>query len=54
MKTSNKRQPQLSPLMVEDKATEKRKKRAQDRGMIVNASVGKAPQPPLNKKATRK
>lgn len=30
-----------SPLMVEDEATEKLKKRAQDAGLIVNAGVGK-------------
>lgn len=36
---------QQSPLMVEDKATEKLKKRAQDAGLIVNAGVGKTPKP---------
>ncbi len=31
---------QQSPAMVEDKATEELKKRAQDLGLIVNASAG--------------
>ena len=31
----------LAPAMVEDKATEKLKKRAQDLGLIVNAGLGK-------------
>jgi hypothetical protein len=33
--------PRLAPAMVEDKATERLKKRAQDLGLIVNAGVGK-------------
>jgi len=32
----------LAPAMVEDKATEKLKKRAQDLGLIVNAGLGKS------------
>ena len=32
----------LAPAMVEDNATERLKKRAQDLGLIVNAGVGKA------------
>jgi hypothetical protein len=32
----------LAPAMVEDKATERLKKRAQDLGLIVNAGVGKS------------
>lgn len=31
----------LAPAMVEDKATERLKKRAQDLGLIVNAGLGK-------------
>lgn len=34
---TNKRKPSLSPAMVEDKATEKLKKRLQDLGLIVSA-----------------
>ncbi len=34
---------QQSPAMVEDKATEKLKKRAQDLGLIVNADAGEKP-----------
>ncbi len=46
---------QQSPLMVEDKATEKLKKRAQDAGLIVNAGVGKAPKPtPATKRTAKK
>jgi hypothetical protein len=33
--------PRLAPAMVEDEATERLKKRAQDLGLIVNAGVGK-------------
>ena len=32
----------LAPAMVEDKATERLKKRAQDLGLIVNAGAGRA------------
>jgi len=39
---SNQGEPRLWPLMVEDKATEELKKRAQDLGLIVNASAAKA------------
>jgi hypothetical protein len=45
---------QQSPLMVEDKAKEKIKKRAQDQGLIVNAGVSKAPQQPVKKEGTSK
>jgi hypothetical protein len=34
--------PRVAPAMVEDKATERLKKRMQDLGLIVNAGVGKA------------
>jgi hypothetical protein len=39
---NNQQQPPLSSSMVEDKATEKLKKRAQDLGLIVNAAADKA------------
>jgi hypothetical protein len=39
--------------MIEDKATEKLKKRAQDLGLIVNASAGK-PQPEPKAKEKKK
>lgn len=45
MKDKNTKQPSpLSSRMVEDDATEKLKKRLRDMGLIVNASVGKAPE----------
>ena len=40
--------------MVEDKATEKLKKRAQDLGLIVNAGLGKAAKPTGKKKGGTK
>jgi hypothetical protein len=40
--------------MVEDKATEKLKKRAQDLGLIVNAGLGKAAKPTGKKKGGKK
>ena len=46
---SNQQQSRLSSSMVEDKATEKLKKRAQDLGLIVNAGAGK-PGKPAEKK----
>ena len=46
--------PQLSPSMVEDKFTEKLKKRMQDLGLIVNASDGKAIKPTGKKKDAKK
>lgn len=42
MKDKNTQQ-QQSPSMVEDEATEKLKKRAQDLGLIVNAGAGQKP-----------
>ena len=39
---NNQHEPKLSPLMVEDKANEKLKKRLQDWGLIVNAGADKA------------
>ena len=44
----------LSPMIVEDKATEKLKKRAQDLGLIVNAGTGKAAKPAGKKEDSRK
>jgi hypothetical protein len=42
--------PRLAPAIVEDKAIEKLKKRAQDLGLIVNAGVGRvAAQAPKKK-----
>jgi hypothetical protein len=47
--------PRLAPAMVEDKATERLKKRAQDLGLIVNAGAGKlAGQADKKKGDTRK
>lgn len=41
--------------MIEDKATEKLKKRLQDMGLIVNAGADKAePKPKANSKPTKK
>ena len=51
-KKDNQREQRLSPAMVEDKATERLKKRAQDLGLIVNAGKGKgsAAEPTVKKK----
>ena len=51
---NNTQKQQLSPLMVEDKAAEKLKKRAQDLGLIVNAGVSKSPKQPVKKKGDKK
>jgi hypothetical protein len=51
---NNQRQPPLSSSMVEDKATEKLKKRAQDLGLIVNAGADKATQPTGKKKGGKR
>lgn len=40
--------------MVEDKATEKIKKRAQDLGLIVNAGAGKSDRQTAQKKGPKK
>jgi len=40
--------------MIEDKATENLKKRAQDSGLIVNAGAGKAADPTGRKKGGKK
>jgi hypothetical protein len=50
MKSKNNKQPSMSASMVEDDATEKLKKRAQDLGLIVNTGVGKATKPDTKKK----
>jgi hypothetical protein len=44
----------LAPAMVEDKATERLKKRAQDLGLIVNAGADKAAKPAGKKENDRK
>ena len=53
---NKKNQPQtrLTSSMVEDKATEKLKKRAQDLGLIVNAGAGKTDRPTGRKKGGKK
>lgn len=48
------REPRLSPAMVEDKATEKLKKRLRDLGLIVNAGAGKAAKPKGEKRDGKK
>lgn len=47
---NNQQEPRLSPLMVEDKATEELKKRMQDLGLIVNAGASKDTKPKGKKK----
>ena len=55
MKVKNdQRQPPLSSSIVEDKATERLKKRLQDWGLIVNAGAGKPPRPAAKKKSGKK
>jgi hypothetical protein len=51
---SDQRKTPLSSLMVEDKATERLKKRLKDLGLIVNASAGKNAKPAGKKKDGRK
>ena len=50
----NQQPPPLSSSMVEDKATEKLKKRLRDLGLIINAGAGKATKPVGKKKGSRK
>lgn len=50
---NNQHAPQPSTLMVEDKATEKLKKRMQDWGLIVNAGADKAAKPAGKKKGKK-
>ena len=45
---------QQAPLMVEDKATEKLKKHAQDAGLIVNTSAGKPSKQSLRRGNSKK
>jgi hypothetical protein len=52
MKSQNDRQ--VSPAMVEDKETEKRKKRDLDAGLIVIANDGNASKPKAAKKGRQK
>ena len=55
MKGKNNQQPppRLSASMVEDKATEKLKKRAQDLGLIVNAGARKPAKPAGQKRGSK-
>jgi hypothetical protein len=48
------RQPPPSPSIVEDKATERLKKRLQDWGLIVNAGAGKPAKPAGKKEGGKK
>ncbi|HVF87287.1 MAG TPA: hypothetical protein VM866_06845 [Pyrinomonadaceae bacterium] len=45
---------QVSPAMVEDKATERLKDKARDLGLIVNAGVGKKNTAAVKKKDDKK
>jgi len=55
MKTRNGQQrPPLSSSMVEDRATERLKKRLRDWGLIVNAGAGKPAKPTGKKKSGKK
>ncbi|HEX6185443.1 MAG TPA: hypothetical protein VFZ44_16270 [Pyrinomonadaceae bacterium] len=51
---NNQPRPPLSSSIVDDKATEKLKKRLQDWGLIVNAGAGKPTKPIGKKKGGRK
>ena len=51
---NNQHEPQLSPSMMEDKATEELKKRMRDFGRIVNAGADKATKPRGKKKGGKK
>jgi hypothetical protein len=51
---NNQQQPPLSSSIVDDKATEKLKKRLQDWGLIVNAGAGKSTKPSAKKKSGKK
>ena len=51
---NNRQQPPLSSSMVEDKATERLKKRLQDLGLIVNAGAGKIAKPAGKKKGGKR
>lgn len=55
MKAKNtQQQPPLSSSMVEDKATERLKKRLKDLGLIVNTGAGKTAKPTAKKKGGKK
>ena len=55
MKGKNSQQrPPLSSSMVDDKATERLKKRLKDLGLIVNAGAGKTAKPAGKKKGGKK
>ena len=51
---NSQRQPPLSSSIVEDKATEKLKKRLKDWGLIVNAGAGKNTKPAGKKQGGKK
>ncbi|MBA3441973.1 MAG: hypothetical protein H0T92_19100 [Pyrinomonadaceae bacterium] len=51
---NNQHDQQLSPLMVEDKATEKLKKRARELGLITNAGADKPTKPTGKKEGSDK
>lgn len=48
------RKPLLSSSMVEDKSTERLKKRLQEWGLIVNAGAGKSAKPTAKKKGGKR
>jgi hypothetical protein len=50
----NQRRPPPSSPMVDDRATEKLKRRLQDWGLIVNAGAGKLTKPSAKKKGGKK
>jgi hypothetical protein len=51
---NDQKRPPLSPSVVEDKATERLKKRLRDWGLIVNAGDGKPAKPSGKKKGGKK
>ena len=51
---NNQQESRLAPKMVEDKATEKLKKRAQDLGLIVNAGADQTTKPTDKQKGSKK
>jgi hypothetical protein len=51
---NDQRKPPLSPSMVEDKATERLKRRLQDWGRIVNAGAGNPTKPTGKKEGGKK
>lgn len=51
---NNQQEPHLTPKMIEDKATEKLKKHAQDLGLIVNAGASERTKPTGKKKPSKR